>query len=333
MSPLRQRCSRSIRRATACMVASAWLALTACHGPARDVRAIGVSLNPWDDDVVRKAELEGDGICVTHGDVVAWFPRSAGADATPLSPAEMDSIVARLDSGIRAAKAFIGAADWSFRGDRRIYYYFADANFISHAPGGNVAFIPLWRIREDKAPWLHESMHLLMKVDGDWLAQPEGAAEARMPLWLHEGLAEGIAMEVAARNGFAHFSPLIDVPADQLDTFAAKRIAECPVPQRLLQYVGRPGKLPELFGEQRMQFAVAFYAASTSFVRHLARDDGGYQHLLAALAAFDREGETYKRLSGRSLEAGKRRWLASIGLDADALPVLPAGDRLPAGSR
>ena len=287
---------------------------------------IGTSLNAWDDDKPRKESLELEGLAVEGRHVVAWFPRKVATKADsansfstpkpPLSDADRRAIVDRLDRGIAEAKRFIGKPDWSFRGDPRLYFYFPDANFISHAPGGNTAFISLWRIRDDQAPWLHEAMHLLMKVDGDWLSQPDGVAEARMPLWLHEGLAEAISMEVDARTGMTHYSPLIDVPADQLDAFAAEHLRACPDPQRLLLYVGGRGKLPELFGEDRMKYAAAFYAASTSFVRHLARQDGGYQHLLAAIASFDHETETYEGLSGQSLDDLKHHWATEIGLNA-----------------
>ncbi len=298
-------------------------ARTASHtGPS----PIGTSLNAWDDDKPRKASLERDGLAVEGRHVVAWFPREAAFQADPanssatpkppLTEADRREIVDRLDRGIAEAKRFIGKPDWSFRGDPRLYFYFPDANFISHAPGGNTAFIPLWRIRDNQAPWLHEAMHLLIKVDGDWLSQPDGLAEARMPLWLHEGLAEAISMEVDARTGTRHYSPLVDVSADQLDAFAVEHIRACPDSQRLLTYVGGRGKLPELFGEDRRKYAAAFYAASTSFVRYLSRRERGYQHLLAAIAAFDREIETYERLSGHPLETFKQKWAAELGLDA-----------------
>lgn len=295
---------------------------------------LGTSLNAWDDDKPRKASLEQQGVAFEGRHVVAWFPGVAAPPADPLNAsappsrpftdADRRAIVERLDRGVAEAKRFIAKPGWSFRGDTRIYFYFPDANFISHAPGGNTAFIPLWRIRDDQAPWLHEAMHLLMKVDGDWLSQPDGVAEARMPLWLHEGLAEAISMEVDARTGMKHYSPLIDVPMDQLDAFAAGRIRACPDPHRLLMYVGGRGKLPELFGEDRMKYAAAFYAASTSFVRHLARRDGGYQHLLAAIAAFDHEAENYERLSGQSLDALKQHWATSIGVSTATSAMTPS---------
>lgn len=282
------------------------------------LRPIGTSLNPWPEDVQRKSELEKSGICLVRDHVVAYFPHESHTGDITMSDAEMQAVANLLDKGVCDAKSFIGAPDWSVGGDRRVYFYFADANFISHAPGGNTVFIPSWRMREHKAPWLHEAMHILIAVDGDWLSQPENVANDRMPLWLHEGLAEAIAAEVAMLNGFAHYSPLIDVPLEQLDEFASNRVRDCPNPQRLLAYVGSRGTLPDLFGEDRMKYAVAFYAASTSFVRFLARRDGGYQHLLAAVASFDRETETYERLSGTSLAALKHQWASDVGIDTTA---------------
>ncbi len=110
------------------------------------------------------------------------------------------------------------------------------------------------------------------------------------------------------------------VPATELDGLAADRIRACPDPQRVLSYVGGRGKLPELFGEDRMRYAAAFYAASSSFVRHLARRDGGYGRLLVAIRAFAHEHAEYERLSGRPIDVLRREWMSEIGLDAANLP-------------
>ena len=266
----------------------------------------GVSLNPWDEDPERMQALERNGVWKARRDVAAWFPPDSVSDARRIA------ILGRLERGIQAAKRFVGKPGWSFRGDRRIYYYFPDERFVAHAPGGNAAFIPLWRIREDKAPWLHESLHLLLATPkGDWLSTPEDYQNRRMPLWLSEGLAESLAMEISAQEELAHFSPLIDVRASQLDALAAKCLREAPS-DRVLAMIGGRGKLPELFGPDRVAYALPFYAGSTSFVRHLAARYG-YAPLLGAIAAFDGEIEELEKRTGVSVEKEKADWLKAIG--------------------
>jgi hypothetical protein len=157
---------------------------------ASDPRPKGASLHPWPEDVPRKLELETTGIVRSTANVVAWLP--AGA----LSDDAMREIVSRLDRGIGAAKKAIGKPAWAFEGDPRVFFYFPDARFVAHAPGGNTAFAPLWRIRDDEAPWLHESLHLLLSTPGgDWLARDD--ADARMPLWFTEGLADALAIQIS----------------------------------------------------------------------------------------------------------------------------------------
>lgn len=291
-------------------------------------KPVGTSLYAWDDDKPRKVLLEQSGVACEGQHVVAWFPSQAtlelegpkGAQAADrvrgslLNDSQRRDIVDRLDKGIAAAKRFIGNPDWTFRGDPRTYFYFPDANFISHAPGGNAIYIPYWRIREDKAPWLHEAMHLLLRnVEGaDWILQDPDFQNTRMPLWLHEGMADALAMEVSSREGLVYYSPLVDAPPEQLGNFAGKQIWSSPNPTRLLEYIGGRGKMPELFGERRLDFAVGFYAGSASFVRFIA-ERHGYAPLIEAISSFNREHEELERLTGESLDSMKTQWLNVIG--------------------
>lgn len=273
----------------------------------------GHSLHPWPEDRARLRALERRGAAVEGGEVVAWFP----ADSLPA--ARMREIVARLDRGIAAAKQLIGRTDWRIRDDRRVHFYFADGNFISHAPGGNITFIPFWRIRDDEAPWVHESLHLLLASEkGDWLAVSEKRGNARMPLWLHEGLAEALAMEASARARIPHYSPLIDVPAERLDSLCVARLREAPA-DRVLALIGGRGRPPELFGPERMKVAPAFYTASTSFVRHLIARHG-VEPLLAAIDDFDHEIETLEQRTGRPMAQLRDEWLRDIGYGSGGKP-------------
>lgn len=269
-------------------------------------RPCGQAVNAWDEDLPRKLALETDGDVVAGAQVVIWFPKGA------LTPDEAGKLLAEYERGIGAAKRMVERPDWNYRGDGRVYYYLADAKFVSHAPGGNCAFIPLWRAKERQAPWLHESLHLLLKsAKGDWLAGDEEDADQHMPLWLHEGLADALAIDVSQAEGLAYYSPLVDVPIDQLDALAARTLHEAPSPE-VLAAIGERGRPQGLFGPERVKFAVPFYNGSASFVRFIAARHG-YRPLLAAIDDFGRENETLEREAGESLGAMKAAWLARIG--------------------
>lgn len=274
-------------------------------GEEQDDRPRGQALNAWDEDLVHKRQLETEGEVVVGEHVVFWFPK--GSFATE----ETTKLAEELQRGIVAAKMKIGRPDWNHKGDRRIYYYLPDARFISRAPGGNCAFIPLWRMKERKAPWLHEALHLLLKSDkGDWLAGDKKKSDEGMPLWLHEGLADALAIDISHAEGLTYYSPLIDVPADQLDALAARTLREAPSPE-VLDAIGGRGKPQGLFGPEREKFAIPFYNGSASFVRFIAKRHG-YRPLLTAIDDFARENETLERDTGESLAALKAAWLKQI---------------------
>lgn len=269
-----------------------------------DPRPKGASLHPWPEDVPRKLELETTGIVRTTANVAAWFP--AGA----LSDDAMREILSRLDRGIAAAKKTIGKPAWAFEGDPRVFFYFPDARFVAHAPGGNTAFVPLWRIRDDEAPWLHESLHLLLSTPGgDWLARDD--ADARMPLWFTEGLPEALALRISESEGLRHFSPLWTAPASGLDELCRAEL-DSAAGRKALPFIAAPGKLKDLFGPDRATFAKPFYACSASFVRFLAKPRG-FAPLLAAIADFGNEEATIEREFAKPLAELKAEWLAAIG--------------------
>lgn len=278
----------------------------------------GVARNAWDEDIAAKLALEREGAVRAGRDVVLWFPKDS------LTDEQAAGIVARLDRGVHAAKLRIGKPGWSVEGDRRVHFYCPATRFISHAPGGNCAFIPLWRMREDESPWLHESLHLLLATRaGDWLALEDSVAMRRMPLWLMEGLADALAMQVCEEEGLAYFSPLLGDRPDQLDSLAADALRNAPS-DSVLAMIGERGKLPQLFGPDRVRYAVPFYAGSASFTRYIARRRG-YRPLLRAIADFDHENERLWRELGEPLDRVKSEWLASIGLGSQ----VPFGTALP----
>jgi len=282
---------------TACLL----LAVGACQTAA----PIGTSPYARSEDVPLKAALETNGVVETTRDIVAYFP--AGA----LSDEARAAIVARLDRGVRAAKRFTQRPSWRFHGDRRVYFYFPDERFVSHAPGGNSLYIPLWRIRDDQAPWLHEVIHILLWPSGrNWLDETDEYGDEHMPLWLYEGIADVIAAEVSAQEGLTYFAPMMTEPPSELDA-VCRRHLETPVAARVLSFVGAHGRLVELYGEERQTYAPAFYTCSASFTTYL-RQRYGYAPLLAAIGTYGREMDVLEERIGTHVVSAREDWLARV---------------------
>lgn len=269
---------------------------------------VGFSKNAWDEDVSRKDELDRSGTVVVGMHVVLRVPEGS------VDEAALRATLAEMDRGVAALKQFVGRANWNVAGDTRVYYYFPDGQFVSHAPGGNCVFIPLWRLKERESPWLHECVHLLLASEGgDWLSGDPEYAQQHMPLWLIEGLADAVAMEVAHREKITYFSPLMKASLDTIDSVALKALQEGPA-DAVLGSVGSHGKPEQLFGPDRMKFAVPFYSASASLVRFIAKQHG-YRVLFDAVRRYDRELETLDAKIGTPVSTMRSRWLSTIGYE------------------
>lgn len=277
------------------------LALGACQTAA----PIGTSPYARAEDRPLKAALEATGVVETTRDVVAYFPAHA------LTDEQRAAIVARLDRGVRAAKRFTQRTNWSYHGDRRVYFYFPDARFISHAPGGNSVYIPLWRIRDDQSPWLHEALHILLWPPGrNWLDETDEYGDAHMPLWLYEGLPDVLAAEISAQENLAYFMPMMEEPPSELDAVCARHLAT-PVAGRIIPVIGARGRLPELYGDERQTYAPAFYACSASFTTYL-RQRYGYGPLLDAIGSYGHEIDVLEATTNLPLENARANCLTHI---------------------
>lgn len=271
----------------------------------QNARPIGSLINGWDEDAPRVAALNRDGDCEVRTNAVAYFAPGK------LEKKDREKIADTLEKGMKAAKAELGMPRWNYKGDKRIYFYFPDESFISHAPGGNVALIPFERIKTGQAPWLHESMHLLLwSPNSDWLSQPEEIQNKRMPLWLEEGLADSLAMRVSAKAKIANYSPLFDADLKSVTKICVASL-NTKEGKAVLPFVGSRGKPAELFGPNRFEYAVPFYAYSASFTTYLAQKYG-YQMLVTAQFAHDQELESIERSTGATMTTHRKNWLATL---------------------
>jgi hypothetical protein len=164
--------------------------------------------NVWEGDSLNITYLINNRIKITKGKAICWFPKDS------FSANQMNQIADSINVGITAAEKFISAPlPWQVHSMNEPYvFYFRVDSFISHASLYGFVSIPFWRIKRGKAPWLHEALHEMLYSKNDkWFspAMTEKFANENMPLWLHEGLPDYIAMQVSRQNHLTHFDVCI----------------------------------------------------------------------------------------------------------------------------
>jgi hypothetical protein len=250
-----------------------------------------------------------NGIEVRKGKVIGWFPKDS------LSREQLDKILDTLDLGIGAAEMLIKAPHaWQVQQKGKPYtFYFRLDSFISHASGAGFVSIPFWRIKQRKAPWLHEAIHEMLNAKaGNWLSDSitDEVWAKNMPLWLSEGLPDYISMRVSQK----HNLPLFDVFTNSLLTnvdSVCKKDLKGNKADSILFFIGKRGAMPALFGNERRLYAPTFYHCSCSFVKYLA-ERTGLDPLVASLAAFPNEMEELDKRISVPIEELKRLWLIQI---------------------
>ena len=260
-------------------------------------------------DSVNITYLINNGVRISNGKVIAWFPKDS------LSEKQMNEITDMLNAGIREAEKFINAPlSWQVHKPADPYtFYFRFDRFVSHASGAGFISIPFWRIKEGKSPWLHEIMHEMLDTKaGSWQNPdiPEKDWSEKMPLWLCEGLPDFISQEVSSTKNLSWFDIFSNSQLTNIDSLFVEDM-KSEKGKYILSFIGAQGVMPELSSKDRILYAPAFYHGSSSFVGYLV-DKYGLKMLLASISSFRRENETIEKLTGESLEKLKNEWLDKL---------------------
>jgi hypothetical protein len=254
------------------------------------------------EDAERIGRLTKTGVRLETDRVTAWF--SAGA----MSQEEMKALVDRLSIGVAKLEAFVHTPrGWQDSGRQPVEYYFdSGAFFIPHATVNRQVLIPISRLRDKKAPILHETTHAL-------LTPPQG----RRPLaWLTEGLAAYVAKAVSRETGIQEGDTFEVGEVDELDTKCAARLASSDG-ARILPFIGATGNLQTLYAMEPA-FAVrqVFYGCSASFTKHLVERLG-----IEAVVDVLPEGDPHSKLEALSkmkMSDLRSEWLKKIGAPAQS---------------
>jgi hypothetical protein len=168
--------------------------------------------------------------------------------------------------------------------------------------------LPLDRVRNSSASYLHEIVHVLVPSQADCT-------------WLSEGLASYLESRVAETMG-GYDAHVFTRAGNGGIHAAARRILDEPAGRAVLSFVGGAGQPPGL-DEDRRGVARPFYVLAQSFVRYLA-DHAGLDAVVGAAADAD-PPSAVARLTGRSTEAWKAAWLAAITARSSPAPESEGG--------
>lgn len=272
----------------------------------------GAMAQGWgDNDSLRMIALHHRGVKVESTRVVAWFP------ADSLTQERMINILDTLNKGIVQAEKYLGMPfQWQVFAEKPIVFYFSPERFISHAAWDGQVFIPFWRIKSGQSPWLHEALHIIFRSKrGSWGDVSREERAALMPLWLTEGLPDYVDMRIAHQEKFSRFDLWKDGGLLKTDSTCRSKLLGEPG-EYILKFVGSPGSPPELFGEQRGQYAPTFYNCSSSLVKFIS-DQYGIDVLVKGISEFKKEHQIIENLTGKSLQQIKQYWMDKILLEKE----------------
>jgi hypothetical protein len=253
--------------------------------------------------------LINNGVKITNGKAISWFPKDS------LSEKQMNEITVMLNTGIMGAEKFINAPlSWQLHSpDEPYIFYFRFDRFVSHASQAGFVSVPFWRIKEGKSPWLHEAIHeMLYPKTGSWFSNSitEKEWSEKMPLWLFEGLPDYISIKVSLIENLPRFDVFSNSHQTNIDSLFIEEI-KSDKGAYILSFIGTKGVMPELFSNDRILYAPAFYHGSSSFVQYLV-EKYDIKILLSAISTFGKEQEAIEKSTGQSLEMLKREWLDKL---------------------
>jgi hypothetical protein len=230
------------------------------------------------------AELRENGVRVETERAILYF------QAGQLSAEEMDRFGGLVDQGIVHLQEYLGVSPL----DRRIQYFIGDRIETSYSSYRSV-FLPLSRVTERSAPYLHESSHILAPCHN-------------CPMWFSEGLASYLQSWVSENRG-GYDGVIFTRRGNRGIDRDAMRWLNGERGQAVLPFIGRHGEPPAIQYD-RSNVAAPFYVMSQSFVKYLV-DKAGMEKVRLLIAAGDFEAQMMEA-TGKSSEQWKTEWLASL---------------------
>ena len=234
---------------------------------------------------------------------VLWIERGA------LDSAAVAEFARLADRGVDELERSLGRRlDRAHYGEAKVHYFVSDSVAESHVYGGYeharyrrpYVYLSARRVRRRRAPYLHETTHLLARGAGS--------------LSLREGLAQYAEATVAERGG-GYTPHLFDREGNAgIDRQAGELLAS-PAGQGVLPWIGTDaaprggaGGVPRFLSDSAAR--AAFHVLSYSYTKFLV-ERVGLRTFLAIYAAANVDA-ALRESTGRESTEWKRAWLAAI---------------------
>lgn len=242
-------------------------------------------------------EVMGNRVRYEVGRAIVFF--EAGA----LSTEEMAEFAMLADRGINDIDALLNQNSAGPREGSRITFIVRDDGGISRSFRRTV-IIPADRVRRKAAPYLHETVHVLLPMKDD-------------SLWMSEGFASYVQSYVAERIG-GYDGYVFSWGGNRNIDRLARRTLNSDLGRAALPYVGGEGQPDNLF-QNRREVAEPLYVLAHSFVKFLV-DQTSLEKVKSLVQAPNIAGFS-EAITGKTIDAWKAVWLTSLSATrpADAL--------------
>jgi len=301
--------TRAMRYAVS-RLATALVLLASVNAEAQTKPSSAAPLDWSADDGRRVEELTAKGERREGKMVVLFTPPGAIDDS------EEAALLQRLDKGVAELRAVVGIHSWQVMREPKIAYYVSLDRFVSHASGRGAVFIPLARVQDGRAPYLHEAGHELLATFSQPLT-PDPAWFERVrarPLWLGEGLADYVAQTAATRAGVKE-GDVFDIGGLAGADAACRDRIKGPRGAEVLPFIGAVGAPEALFTTERAEVAPTFYACGTSFTKFLVGRIG-LQETISLMPLILKNGvlARIEELTGKKMDTIRGEWRTAIGI-------------------
>jgi hypothetical protein len=215
-------------------------------------------------------------------------------EESALTPPEASRFAGFLDQGVADVESYLRPAAPDGLREGRIVYRVGTSLPYSMTRGRTVSLM-VERVRTDSAPYLHETVHVLVPSPSH-------------SVWLSEGFASYVESYVSENIGGYDAHVFSKTGNRGVDTEAARWL-DREAGRTVLPWVGTPGEPPEML-EERRRVAAPFYVLSQSFSKYLVAKLG-LARVIRLVSSRDPEG-TLRSLSGRGVEDWKADWLRTL---------------------
>jgi hypothetical protein len=234
---------------------------------------------------------------------VVWF------DPDELARADGDRLADAIASGITDVEKMLGV---SFDSTEKLEFFvtaeFGQTSMTTRTP--RRVFLSLERVRERRAPYIHETVHCLAFQRA--AAFREDIAREELPLWIIEGFPNYVQAALAEKSDYLLEHPMI--PGNARVDDEARRVLASPIGPELVEFVGRGGSPQRL--DDRERVARPFYALSQSFTKRLMEVVGIRSFAVKLMPLlWDRQAfaKAVQESTGTPLEQIRRDWLTRLG--------------------